>query len=203
MKFLAAAFASCALVIAPPASAHDVVESQLIETGPGQVALMQTLVVDVSPADAWRWFTEAELVKKWMAPAALVDLRDSGAIYTSYDGCADIENGASGEGVITLSIERQVPGQLLILRSSLDGQRDAAWMSDAIWQARDGLANLITFADAGRGRTRITSYGLGYGSGEGWEAMTGFFIAGNEWTFQNLQKAISGEPAFDPDCSAD
>lgn len=55
------------------------------------------------------------------------------------------------------------------------------------------MANLIEFEPVDDNRTRITSWGLGYGAGDAWDQMIGFFIAGNEWSYNQLGRALAGE----------
>lgn len=163
--------------------------SKLLESAPGERTLKQSMVVNADLATAWAHFTDAESVKRWMAPVAEVDLRSGGSIRTSYDPCASIGDPST----IRLNIVNFVPRRLLTLQAELPGDARPEWMSEEAFAARDRLYNVIEFEPVDTDRTRITSWGLGYGAGAEWEQMIQFFIRGNEWSFAQLQKALAGE----------
>lgn len=167
----------------------------MITVGEGEQALRQSLILDAPIGEVWARFATDDGVASWMAPMGEVDLRSGGSIRTNYDACATIGD----EGTITLNIVNFVPEQLLILQSDLSVSDDAAWMNDAIRERAPQMSNLIEFESVEGGRTRVTSWGLGYGTGEDWEQIIGFFIAGNEWSFAQLGRALAGEEVY-PAC---
>lgn len=177
-----------------PLAAQEAITSETIATAEGEIALKQSLVVETGLADAWALFTTDAGVRQWMAPVGAVDLRSGGAIRTNYNACA----APGDEGTITNTIVNFVPQRFLTLQADLVPQREAEWMNEAIFARRDNLYSVIEFEAVSQGRTRITIWGLGYGTGPEWETMLGFFIAGNEWTLAQLQKAVAGEQAFAP-----
>lgn len=170
---------------------------ETVLVGDDEQALRQTVVFDAPIEEVWSRFTTADGVASWMAPVAEVDLRSGGAIRTSYDPCGTLD----GDGTITLSIVNYVPNTLLILKTDLSNADEAAWMNDAIRERAPNMANVIEFESLEDGRTQITSWGLGYGTGENWEQMIGFFTAGNEWSFGQLRRALAGE-TVNPVCEA-
>ena len=174
----------------------ETIISQRIELPNGELILKQTVLVDASLEDTWRYFTESEYISRWMAPVAAAEIAPGGRIQTHYDACASI-----GEaGTISLDIVNFVPQRLITLQSNLETSRDASWMSDAIYERRNDLYNIIEFAPASEDQTRITSWGLGYRQEPEWDAMLGFFVAGNEWTYSNLQRAVRGGSIW-PECA--
>lgn len=176
-----------------PGSAGAV--SEAITVGDGEQALRQSLVLDAPLPRVWSHFTTNEGVSSWMAPVAEVDLRSGGTIRTNYDACGAIGD----EGTITLNIVNFLPERFLILRADLDAARDAAWMNEAILERAPDMSNLIEFEALEDGRTLVTSWGLGYGTGKDWEQMIGFFTAGNDWSFGQLRRALAGETTY-PAC---
>lgn len=181
-------------LIAQPVAAQDSITSETVETSEGEIALRQSLVIAADLATTWDLFTTSEGVSQWMAPVGHVDLRNGGAISTNYNACATQEDG----GWITNRIANFVPRRFITLQADLEPQREAAWMNETIYARRDNLYSVIEFEVVGEGQTRVTIWGLGYGEGPEWETMLGFFIAGNEWTLGQLQKAVAGQQAFAP-----
>lgn len=170
--------------------------SELISLDDGELILKQTIVLDVSLEQAWDLFTEADQISRWMAPVAKAEVRPGGTIRTHYDACAAIGDA----GTITLDIVNFIPHQLLTLQSSLDAARGANWMNEAILDREDDLFNVIEFEAISPSATLITSWGLGYRDDPEWEAMLGFFTAGNEWSYAQLHRAVRGEEVWPP-CS--
>lgn len=196
MRMLIAAAALA--FITQPVAAQDSITSETVETSQGEIALRQSLVIAADLATTWDLFTTSEGVSQWMAPVGHVDLRNGGAIRTNYNACATAEDG----GWITNRIANFVPRRFITLQADLEPQREAAWMNETIYARRDNLYSVIEFEVVGEGQTRVTIWGLGYGEGPEWETMLGFFIAGNEWTLGQLQKAVAGERAFAPCANA-
>lgn len=171
-------------------------ESVMIDTGPDERALKQTIIFEADIDTVWAMFTTSAGVSQWIAPVGEVDLRTGGAILTNYDACASIDDSRT----ITLAIVNFVPKKFLTLQSDLTNQREADWMSDEVYDRREQLYSMFEFLPLEDGRTQLVSWGLGYGKSEAWDEMIEFFTAGNEWTFDQLHKALAGEKTFDP-CS--
>jgi len=173
---------------------EQAIASERIALNDGELILKQTVVVDVGVEKAWSFFTDSKQIRLWMTPVAEADIRPGGSIRTHYDACASVGD----EGTIELEVVNFIPNRLLTLQSSLESARDASWMTEAIYERRDELYNVIQFEAVTHDRTRITSWGLGYRQDPEWQAMLGFFIAGNEWSYSQLQKAIRGEEVWPP-----
>ena len=173
----------------------ETLETEMIAVAEGEQALMQSLEIDAPISQVWAMFTTREGVSSWMAPIAQVDLHAGGTIRTNYDVCAAIGDA----GTLTLNVVNLVPERFLILRTDLNAARDAEWMTDAIMERAPLMTNLIEFEPLEGDRTRITSWGLGYGTGEDWDQMVGFFTAGNAWSFTQLRRALAGEEVY-PEC---
>jgi uncharacterized protein YndB with AHSA1/START domain len=179
-----------------PALAQSPVSSGIIDSGSDDRTLVHVEEFDVPVRELWSLYTISDQVARWMAPVAQVDLRAGGVIRTNYDPCATIGD----EGTIDLKIVAYVPERRLILQSDLGPQREAAWMNETIYANRDRLFNLIEFEPLENGRSRIVSWGLGYGQSEDWATMIAFFERGNAWSYGQLRKALAGEKAW-PVCS--
>ena len=188
------ALGAFAIATKPTVALAQDVTSTTVEVSENEQALRQEIVLPVPVTEAWKWFTDPAHVAKWMAPVAEVELRTGGSIRTNYDAC----NAVGDDGTITLNIVNFVPGEMLTLQAELDPQQRAKWMNDAIWERRERLYNVIAFEPVGEGQTKVTSWGLGYGTGEDWATIIGFFTAGNEWSYGNLRKAIAGEAVYKP-----
>ena len=173
------------------------IRSELTESTSGEKILRQSLVLGADLATAWAHFTDEATITGWMAPVASVDLRSGGSIRTSYDPCASIGD----PGTIRLNIVNFVPERLLTLQAELPGDARPEWMSEEAFAVRDRLFNIVEFEAVDAGRTRVTSWGLGYGAGPEWDQMIQFFIRGNEWSFGQLEKALAGERVT-PVCGA-
>lgn len=183
-----------AVAMASSAAAQDV-RSDVIAVSESEQVLRQSMVLDTSLDHVWALFTTGEGVSSWMAPVGSVDLRGGGMIRTNYDACAEPEDG----GWIENTIVNFVPRRLITLQADLEPQREAAWMNETIYARREHLYSVIEFEGIGPGQTRLTMWGLGYGTGPEWETILDFFTAGNEWTFGQLQRAIAGEQVY-PGC---
>ena len=174
-------------VSALPANAQAPRSSGVIDAGSEDRTLVHVEEFDVPLSDLWDFYTKSDQVARWMAPVAQVDLRSGGSIRTNYNPCAEIGE----EGTIDLNIVAYVPRRLLILQSDLKPQREAAWMNETIYANRDRLFNLIEFEELENGRSRIVSWGLGYGQSEDWATMISFFERGNAFSYGQLRKAIA------------
>lgn len=183
--------------VCTPGFANTSDEQSVIHVSDDERVLVHREEFDSPLAEIWRHYTDAQYVSRWMAPVAQVDLRTGGSIRTNYDPCATI----GGEGTIDLSIVTFVPERFLLLQADLEPQENAAWMNPAIFERREHLFNLVEFEAIGENRSRIISWGLGYGQGKEWDTMIGFFNQGNAWSYGQLRKAIAGETVY-PACQA-
>jgi len=193
----AIAFVVSFLAVAPIAAycqTSDANQPVALSNHSEQRILRHEVLLEVSLEEAWDYFTRADLVKTWMAPVADVDLRPGGVIKTNYNSCASL----SDPGAIELKIVNFVPQRFLTLQSNLEVAKEADWMNETIYAQRNHLFNLIEFQSIGENRTRIVSWGLGYGTTDDWNAMVGFFDAGNKWSYDHLNRAIAGGTVWPP-----
>ena len=58
-------------------------------------------------------------------------------------------------------------------------------------EAAKSVWHVLTFEEAGPGRTRLRITGLGYGTDEESKKMGGFFEAGNAYTLKKLQDHLA------------
>ena len=183
--------------LASPAFAHSPPESGVIDSRNEDRVLVQVEEFDIPVGELWSFYTKSDQVVRWMAPVAQVELSAGGSIRTNYNPCAKVGD----KGTIDLKIVAYVPERRLILQSDLEPQREATWMNETVYANRDRLFNLIEFEELENGRSRIVSWGLGYGQGEEWATMISFFEQGNAFSYGQLRKAIAGEDVW-PACES-
>ncbi|MFG0330867.1 MAG: SRPBCC domain-containing protein [Phycisphaerales bacterium] len=174
----------------------SVLLSALIGLFSSAIALGQPLrheaILHASPAEVWRAFSEVDEIITWMVPKAEIDLRIGGYLKTSYDADADLDGPKSIEHRI-LAFE---PGRMLamqVVRAPADFPFPNAIKHT--W-------TVIRLEPVGAESTRVVVTGLGYTESEESQRMREFFVAGNEWTMDQLRKKFARigeeEPAGDP-----
>lgn len=190
-----ALLAALALALTPPAAAQAGPSSDIVRGEEGQLFLKQSIILDADLDTAWALYTTSEGASQWMAPKVEVDLMPGGSLRSQYD-----PNAAIGDpGTVEVSIVNYAPRSFLTLQADLS-ELEAEWLTPEVRAASDQLYNVVTFEALGPRRTRVTSWGIGYREGPGWEKMIAFFTAANEWTLGELQKAAaaSTEPLPEP-----
>lgn len=147
----------------------------------GERVLQLSTIVPVERKVAWQLFTEDQQLMKWIAPVAHIELKTGGFILTNYNRSKPLTDSSS----IRLDIINYLENELLTLKVHLNNSFPAeAKTTD------QNLQEIITFADDGPGKTKITSSMVGWGEGEAWNKTYGFFERGNEWTFQQILKTF-------------
>ncbi|MEO8112290.1 MAG: hypothetical protein ABI594_19740 [Ginsengibacter sp.] len=160
--------------------------AQMIEntsyTAPGgEKVLRLEMIVPLDKKTAWEYFTKDELLQKWIAPLAHIELKTGGYILTNYDKAKSLADSSS----IRLAIINYLDDELLTLKVKLNNN-----FSQKV-QSEDGnLQELIQFKDVGGGKTKIISSMIGWGTGDDWDKAYSFFVKGNTWTYEELYKAI-------------
>lgn len=157
------------------------VKNTSYETPGGEKVLRLEMVVPVDTKTAWDYFTKDELLKKWIAPLAHIELKTGGYILTNYDEAKSLEDSSA----IRLVIINYLPGELLTLRVKLNNS-----FPKSVQDEDANLQELIQFKDAGKGKTKIISSMVGWGTGVDWDKSYSFFVKGNIWTYEELYKAI-------------
>ncbi len=84
-----------------------------------------------------------------------------------------------------------MPGRLLTLKADISER----W-PEVLKQDGEHLANIILFESLSPERTKIESYGVGYGNSPEYDELMKFFIEGNESLFRKLIEALeqNGSP---------
>jgi uncharacterized protein YndB with AHSA1/START domain len=150
----------------------------------GSRILRQEVIVDAPLDEVWRVFTTKEGWESFAVPFALVDLRVGGIIETSYDPAAEPGDPAN----IRNRILSFLPRRMLSIQA-VQAPPDFAH-ADLL----PSLHSVIEFERDGNERTRVAISGVGYGNGEGYDELIGFFRHGNAWTFERLARRFEEGP---------
>lgn len=162
----------------------SLVHSTVIDMEPGKRCLRQELVVDASLDDVWRAFTTRDGLEAWMAPVVDVDFRLGGTLKSHYDPAAEIGH----PGTVTITYVNYVPQHLLTLRSDPD-----QWPVEIRGDV-EHTYEVIEIEPLDEGRTRIVSWGIGYGDSPAWNELLDFFVKGNAWSYGLLAKRFKEGP---------
>ena len=157
------------------------IESRVIETDANEVVLAQTAVYNAPVSKVWDAYTTAEGYSAWAAPTAEIDLKTGGTILFHYGRGAKVGD----PGTQKLHIRAVVPQELLTLQAEI-----AANWPEVLKKDADRLHNVIVFESLPEDRTRIRSYGVGYGKTDELMSMMKFFKAGNERLLKLLGKYV-------------
>lgn len=151
----------------------------------GERLLVETVLIDAPLAEVWKAYTTPAILQAWMAPVVDIDLRAGGQIRSHYN--PDAELGDPGTNV--LHIVNWVPERVLTLKAEIGENWPELLERDA-----ENLMNVVLFEAVGDERTRIESYGLGYGDDEEYDTLLNFFAQANRGLYQKL-KAVVEAPA--------
>jgi len=160
------------------------ISSRVEKTHAGGRTLIEEIVVDAPVAAVWDAYTTAEGWMAWAAPVAEVDLRPGGTIQTHYGPEAEIGD----PGTIVLHIVNYVPRRILTLQADSQDNWPEAMKQDA-----DHLMNVIVFDALSDHRTRISSYGVGYGAAPEYDEMLAFFSKANRGLYEKLTAYLEAE----------
>ncbi len=161
--------------------ADDPISSRVERTALGERILVQEVVVEAPLERVWAAYTTSDGWSAWASPVARIDLRVGGTIETHYDPKAAIGD----PGTNTLRIVNYVPHRLLTLKADLSDN----W-PEVLKQDGEHLANVILFEGLSPNRTKIESYGVGYGNSPEYDELMQFFIEGNESLFRKLIEVL-------------
>lgn len=148
----------------------------------GEKVLRLEMIVSLDKKTAWEYFTKDELLQKWIAPLAHIELKTGGYILTNYDKKKSLADSSS----IRLAIINYLDEELLTLKVKLNNN-----FSQKVQSEDANLQELIQFKDIGSGKTQIISSMIGWGSGDDWDKTYSFFEKGNTWTYEELYKAFN------------
>lgn len=170
---------------APPEPVErPAISSRVETTEAGGRTLIEELVVEAPVSEVWDAYTTREGWTSWAAPKAEVDLRPGGTIRTHYAPGAEIGD----PGTIVLHIVNYVPRRILTLRADPQENWPEAMKRDA-----DHLMNVIVFEPLSDSRTRLTSYGVGYGAAPEYDQLLGFFAEANKGLYGKLIEYVEAD----------
>ena len=162
------------------ASLHTIANTSFTAAG-GERFLRFEMVVNHSIADTWKMIATEEVIKRWMAPVAALNLRTGGALKTNYNEAAKIDD----KGTITLGIINYIPAEIITYKITLN-----ELFAEKCRREDKNLQHIIQLTALGPHTTKITSTMAGWGQGSEWEEAYSFFEKGNTWTFEKLLKAF-------------
>lgn len=169
------------LVVAPAAAE---VENTSYTAADGSRVLRHEGIVDAPVASVWKAFTTTDGVISWMVPRAVVDFGIGGTMEASYSLDAEFPSPDN----IKHEFLAYLPNEMIAMRVI---QCPPGTPHEEILEK---LWAVITFEPVGEDRTRVAIAGVGYGEGEGYDAVYDFFDQGNAWTFTQLQKLFQEGP---------
>jgi uncharacterized protein YndB with AHSA1/START domain len=149
------------------------------QSGERVLRLESELPIDISTA--WKYFTQDEKIKMWMAPLAHIELKSGGYIVTNYDKTKSLSDSSS----IVLPIIAYIDNELLVLKVNLnDNFPKSARDTD------EHLQEIIQFIKTDENHTNILSSMTGWGNSSDWDKTYSFFAQGNESVFTELQNCL-------------
>jgi uncharacterized protein YndB with AHSA1/START domain len=172
------AFAFLILLFCSLTSQAQVV-NRSYKTQSGEQVLRFEFTVPLNKKAAWELFTTDEQLVKWIAPRAHIELRTGGYVLTNYNKDKPLSDSTS----IKLDIVNYLEKQLITFKVNLNNA-----FSKKLQQEDGNLQELVQFVEEGPNKTRIISSMIGWGQGEDWDKAYGFFVKGNEWSYQELLK---------------
>lgn len=176
----AAALAGLAEAKPVPGRPH-VDDSSLVQAD-GQRILRESIVIAAPREKVWTAWASSEGLKSWEAPVAAIDLRVGGYLEATYD-----PKGHLGDpNNIRHELLGYLPGELLVFRNV---QAPKGFQHADLFGK---VTTVIQLEDAGEGKTRVTVSGVGYGSGQDWDQLYGFFHAGNAYLLEVLKTHFEG-----------
>jgi uncharacterized protein YndB with AHSA1/START domain len=138
-------------------------------------------IVEAPLDQVWAAFTTKQGLESWMVAHAEIDLRVGGRMLTHYS-----KEGVIGDpGTIENLILAYEPQRMLTIKVGKPPERFP------YKEAVKNVWHVLTFEEAGPGRTRVREVGVGYGSDEESQKLRKFFEAGNAYTLKRLQEHLA------------
>jgi len=182
---LASGFVFAAARLADPVvgqtGERDPIQSRVDVLPTGERILVEDIVIEAALADVWAAYTTEKGYTAWAAPKARIDLRVGGTILTQYGADAEIGD----PGTNTLHIVNYVPERLLTLRAEIADN----W-PEVMKQDGERLTNVILFEALSPARTRVESYGVGYGTSPEYADLLEFFVSANKSLYLELKRQL-------------
>ena len=195
--FLMTAAAAVALfagvAAAKPVPGRAGVDDSSIVQADGRRILRESIVISAPRETVWTAWASSEGLKSWEAPVAAIDLRVGGYLEASYDPKAHLGDPNN----IKHEVLGYLPGELLVFRNV---QTPKGFPHGDLFGK---VTTVIQLEDAGPGKTRVTVSGVGYGSGQDWDQLYGFFHAGNAYVLEMLKAHFEGGPGPDGDAHSE
>ena len=179
----AATIAAVSLAAPTAAAAQEVLDSSFVAHD-GTRVLRQSLVVPATRQQVWDAFTTTEGIRAWMVPVAHADYRVGGAFETSYRPDAKLGDPTN----IKNRYLAYLPLRMLAIQ---------AVQSPPSFPHRELLADLATVIEldaVDATHVRVTVSMVGYKPGAGYDAIYGFFQAGNAYTLRKLHERFTRGP---------
>lgn len=180
---------ACAIAVATLAMAATpslAAPAEKVQTVEGKAAdgtrfYEDSLVIAAPVAKLWAAFTDQAEFRRWSAPVSAVDFRLGGAIEASYDPKGRIGDPDN----IKNAFIAYVPERLLVFRNvqapaGLPGR-----------EAYGRTVKVVEFAALGPDSTKVTVSGVGFGTGEDFDKLYGFFVGGDARLLEALRGAYA------------
>lgn len=159
------------------AEADTQITSRIDSTNKSELVLVQEFTVDVPLDSVWNAYTTKEGWESWAVPLAEIDWEVGGTIKTNYN-----KNGAIGDSTTIVNhIINYVPHKLVTLQAEITDN-----FPDIMKEEAENFYNVIYFDAAGKQKTTITSYGIGYKNNPKYLSLMQYFISANEQLLKNL-----------------
>jgi uncharacterized protein YndB with AHSA1/START domain len=150
----------------------------------GARVLKLSILIKTPRQKAWEAFATTDGLVSWEAPVAAIDLRVGGYLEASYD-----PKGKLGDpNNIKHEIVAFTPGRRIEFHNV---QAPHGFP----YQPEFGkVRHILTFEDAGRGRTRVTLTDVAYPHDKADDWLYGFFHSGNAYVLELLKSHLEGTP---------
>lgn len=142
-----------------------------------EIVLIQEFIVNVPIDSVWNTFTTAKGWESAFVAIAEIDFRIGGTIKSSYNKNATIGDSTT----IVNHIVNFVPKKILTLQAEISENFPEFMKAEA-----KNFYNVIYFEELNEGKTKITSFGIGYRNNSKYLSLLKFFIQGNEASYLNL-----------------
>jgi uncharacterized protein YndB with AHSA1/START domain len=162
---------AAALVLLPlTAEAAPPIENASFHDADGARVLRESVLVEATPAAVWDAFTTDAGFTAWAVPVAHIEPHNGGTMEFALN-----RNGHIGDpGNVRHRIDLYQPRQMLIFHNEFvppGGPIDAVLFPT--------LRTILTFEDAGGGKTRVTETVVGFGSGAAYDGLYAHLRDGN------------------------
>ncbi len=150
----------------------------------GEKMLRFELILDTTLQAVWDAFVTEDGIVRWEAAKAKLDLKVGGTLLTHYDKIANIGD----KGTIVTDIPAYIPMELFIFKVNLNEA-----FPEKCRNEDKNLQEIVLFSKISKGKTKIVSTMIGWGSGEEWDKVYKFFEQGNKWTYEQLVQMFTSK----------